>query len=36
MLEEFHYERDPDEEIYINLAIVINANALLANSYQVV
>ena len=23
--EEFHYERDPDDEIYINLAIVSNA-----------
>jgi uncharacterized protein len=23
--EEFHYERDPDDEIYINLAIVANA-----------
>ena len=25
--EEFHHERDADEEIYINLAIVSNANA---------
>src|SRR6185503_16687364 len=23
--EEFHYERDPDDEIYLNLAIVTNA-----------
>ena len=23
--EEFHYERDPDDEMYINLAIVSNA-----------
>jgi predicted nucleic acid-binding protein len=23
--EEFHYERDPDDEMYINLAIVANA-----------
>ena len=23
--EEFHYERDPDDEMYINLAIIVNA-----------
>ena len=26
--EEFHYERDPDDEMYINLAIVVNATYL--------
>jgi putative PIN family toxin of toxin-antitoxin system len=28
--EEFHYERDPDDEIYINLAIVSNATYLVS------
>ena len=28
--EEFHYERDPDDEMYINLAIVVNATYLVS------
>ena len=28
--EEFHYERDPDDEMYINLAIVANASYLVS------
>lgn len=28
--EEFHYERDPDDEMYLNLAIVVNANYLVS------
>ena len=28
--EEFHYERDPDDEMYINLAIVSNATYLVS------
>jgi putative PIN family toxin of toxin-antitoxin system len=28
--EEFHYERDPDDEMYINLAIVANATYLVS------
>jgi predicted nucleic acid-binding protein len=28
--EEFHYERDPDDEMYVNLAIVSNATYLSA------
>jgi len=28
--EEFHYERDPDDEMYINLAIVTNATYLVS------
>jgi putative PIN family toxin of toxin-antitoxin system len=28
--EEFHYERDPDDEMYINLAVVANASYLVS------
>jgi predicted nucleic acid-binding protein len=28
--EEFHYERDPDDEMYINLALVANAGYLVS------
>ena|SRR5688500_10034682 len=28
--EEFHYERDPDDEMYLNLAIVVNATYLVS------